>query len=247
MRTASHAAEHTSDCKCPDFKEIARPEHFAAVGITGVAPRENSGTMLCCIVLCCVVCKCNALSLLAFSPCDVGIRRLRKAYIRDSLELHSIDASFKRSVLAVSAWRRAVTRTLRQSRRGASGGSWWRLARLDRVFALLRSRCDQGEVASAACVRGRGRGRALWRSGLGTVDSSAAGAEWERKTPCILFYSQINRSHRAVSSNYWETRRLTASFGALRLHSERGEHRSCQAYRAIWFWKYWREVMALKR
>jgi hypothetical protein len=170
------------------------------------------------------------------------IFRLRKAYLQEALKLHSIDYNFKRSVSSLRVWKRSVASTCRMRNNFTAAKKFWRLSRLGRVLALLRSRCGQDEVAAASCRRD-----ALWRCGLGTAESCGARHDWETNTPCVLFYSQINRSHRAVADNHWESRRLEFYLRSIFDHSEKCGHSRSQVHTAIWFWKYWREASALRR
>lgn len=205
-----------------------------------------------------------------------GMSRLRRAYVRESLKLHSIDWEFRRSIAALGVWKRQARCTRQQLTSLACAERFWRHARLGRVMALLRSRCGQDTVtssspsppsssssSSSSLSSSSERRVALWRSGLGAVEttqhqqvavarSQPQGGQRSRQQqqhhqPCILFYSLINRSHGVVADHQWERHRLVSHVCALSAYAAASSRSRMQVHRATWFWKYWREAMALQR
>lgn len=154
--------------------------------------------------------------------------RSRKARAYESLEVHYLVDEFKRSRHSLISWNKC-TRSAQHRREAFMAAELsWRRSRLSRVVYLLWSRSNQGKQLARSP-----RSRALWRSGLGA--------------PCVLFFAQVNRSHRAVAISHSETRRLASYFSVWRERTERCGSGRCQVHAAIWFWKFWREAIAVKR
>jgi hypothetical protein len=171
----------------------------------------------------------------------------RRRAAKESLKLHSIDTAFRVGATALAAWWAVARATRCQQRTFTTAGHHWRCSRLRRVMGLFTSRCGQ-EVNDN--TEGVTRGGHLWRSGLGCVDSLQGKDSEESKQmnyPCIMYYSQINRSHRAVANHHWEHRLSLLHFHTLLAHARACADVRTHAYRAIWFWKYWREATAIKR
>ena len=154
--------------------------------------------------------------------------------MKHTLKLHSITTEFHRSLHAVTIWKKYAISKSKQSEKRAESEMFWRIARLSRVFALMRSR--KGQLGDDQCIHDNHR--VLWKSGLGTVG---------QLSPCILYFSLISRSHNAVSNNHFESRRLLMGLRCLRDQAETNMYTRSQSQRSLYFWKYWREATCLKR
>lgn len=195
--------------------------------------------------------------------------RLKRAYIRESLKFYSIDWDFRSCVSALGVWKRLVSSIHFQRKCLISAKVFWRHARLARVFALFRSRFGQDTGSCTSCTtylsysassmstavssessstfssssaKSTKRSDALWKSGLGSADVESRGGK-----PCVLFFSLVNRSHQVLACNQWENRRLSLYMCALMAHATTCAHSRVQRHRATWFWKYWREAIAIQR
>ena len=156
--------------------------------------------------------------------------------------MHLIGSEYKKNSAAVKSWKQlAIVKG--QARLSVDTAVYhWRHRRLKRVVSLLKTRFNQ----DIDFPSGEGGGNAIFRCGLGQGMSRHKFKMWE-EYPCILYMSQVRLAQRVVSCNHWEISQLQHCIKALRGNVTSCMRNRIQIRKALWFWKYWREVYAVNR